>query len=175
MPKGINIIIVLFIVWTHILANICHKYVGKYYLTDSSYANKKGFLSSYKGEKYHLSEFQQGPAPSGKKKMFNHLHSSLHNLIERLFGVLKMKWRILQHLPSYPMEKQTKIIIACIALHNFIRDSALDDELFTQCDTNEDFVPDVDKATTSQPHVNGEEESDMNILCDSIIDGLMSM
>jgi hypothetical protein len=107
--------------------------------------------------------------------MFNHLHSSLRNVIERSFGVLKMKWRILQHLPSYPMEKQIKIIIACMALHNFIRDSALDDELFPQCVANEDFVPDVDEATTSQPHVNGEEESDMNILHDTIADGLMVM
>jgi hypothetical protein len=61
----------------------------------------------------------------------------------------KMKWRILQHLPSYPMEKRTKIIIGCMALHNFLRDSALDDELFTQCDANEEFLSDVDEATTS--------------------------
>jgi hypothetical protein len=37
----------------------------------------------------------------------------------------------------------------CIhGLHNFIRDSALDDELFAQCDANEDFLSDVDKVTT---------------------------
>jgi hypothetical protein len=51
----------------------------------------------------------------------------------------------------------------------------LDDELFAQCDANEDFLLDIDEATTSQPHVNGEEESDMNALCDSIADGLMTM
>jgi hypothetical protein len=56
-----------------------------------------------------------------------------------------------------------------------IRDSVLDDELFAQCDANEDFVLDVNKATTSQPHMNGEEESGMNILRDSIADGLMAM
>jgi hypothetical protein len=66
--------------------------------------------------------------------------------------------RILQHLLNYPMEKQTKNIIACMALHNFIRDSALDDELFARCDANEDFLPDVDEAITSQPHVNDEEK-----------------
>jgi hypothetical protein len=86
-----------------------------------------------------------------------------------------MKWRILQHLPSYPLERQIKIIIACIPVHNFIRDNALDDELFAHCDANEDFVRDVDETTTSQPHVNGEEESDINILRDSITDGLMAM
>jgi hypothetical protein len=35
-------------------------------------------------------------------------------------------------------------------------------------------VPDVDEET-SQPHTYGEEESDMNILHDSIADGLMAM
>jgi hypothetical protein len=73
------------------------------------------------------------------------------------------------------VEKQTKIIIACMGLYNFIRDSALDDELFAQCDVNEDFLPDVDEAITSQPHVNGEEESDMNALRVSIVDGLIAM
>jgi hypothetical protein len=34
---------------------------------------------------------------------------------------------------------------------------------------------DDDEATTSQPHVNGEEESNMNALRDSIADGLMAM
>ena len=48
-------------------------------------------------------------------------------MIERSFGVLKMKRRILLELPSYPMVKQSKIIHACMALHNFIRDSALPD------------------------------------------------
>jgi hypothetical protein len=71
-------------------------------------------------------------------------------------------------LPTYPLKKQTKIISACMTLHNFIRDSALDDELFAPCDANEDFVLDVDEARTSQPHANREEESDMNVLHDSI-------
>jgi hypothetical protein len=51
----------------------------------------------------------------------------------------------------------------------------LDDELSTQCDANKDFLPDIDEATTSQPYVNGEEESDTNALRDSIVDGLMAM
>jgi hypothetical protein len=96
-------------------------------------------------------------------------------VIEWSFGVLKMKWRIVQHLPTYLMEKQTKIIIVCMTMHNIIRDSDFDDELFPQCDTNEGFLPDVDEATTPQPHVNGEEESNMNIFGNSISDGLMIM
>ena len=63
--------------------------------------------------------------PRGKKERFNYAHSSLRNVIGRSFGVLKIKWRILLDLPSYPMPKQSQIIIACMALHNFIRDSYL--------------------------------------------------
>jgi hypothetical protein len=96
-------------------------------------------------------------------------------VIERAFGVLKMKGRILEKLRSYPMEKQTRIIIACMALYNFIRDSALSDELFDLCDQDEDYVPEVEEATTSQPEPNGPEGSNMNEFRDSIADALMTM
>jgi hypothetical protein len=67
--------------------------------------------------------------------VFNFAHSSLRNVIERSFGVVKMKWRILLNLPSFSLKKQSKIIIACMAPHNFIRDSAIHDRDFDQ------FVP----------------------------------
>uniref|UniRef100_A0A0A8XVL8 DDE Tnp4 domain-containing protein n=1 Tax=Arundo donax TaxID=35708 RepID=A0A0A8XVL8_ARUDO len=67
-----------------------HPPLGKFYLVDSGYPNQIGYLASYKGIKYHLFEFRNGPRPSGKET-FNHLHSSLRNVIERSFGVLKMK------------------------------------------------------------------------------------
>ena len=72
--------------------------------------------------------------PRGKKELFNYSHSSLRNVIERSFGVLKMKWRILLDLPSYPMANQSQIIMACMAVHNFIRESALADTDFDMCD-----------------------------------------
>jgi hypothetical protein len=43
--------------------------------------------------------------PRGRKENFNYAHSSLRNVIERSFGVLKMKWRTPLDLPSYPMAK----------------------------------------------------------------------
>jgi hypothetical protein len=47
-----------------------------------------------------------------------------------------MKWRILLSLPSFLLKKQSKIIIACMTLHNFIRDSALHDRDFDQLGPN---------------------------------------
>ena len=97
--------------------------VGKFYLVDSGYPNRPGYLASYKGTKYHLSEFRNGPMPKGIKETFNFPLSSLRNIVERSFGVLKMKWRILLKVPSYPMSKQSEIIVACMTLHNLIRES----------------------------------------------------
>lgn len=88
-----------------------------------------------------MPEFLHGDPPSGKKEIFNHAHSSLRNVIERAFGVLKMKWRILLNMPSYPCEKQALIIIACMALHNFIRDSHLRDKEFDRCDRDDNYMP----------------------------------
>jgi len=68
----------------------------------------------------------------GLKEVFNHAHSSLRNVIERSFGVLKLKWRILLNLPSYPVNKQSKIIVACMAPHNFIRECDLEDPHFKE-------------------------------------------
>ena len=107
-----------------------HPPEDKYYLVDSGYPNRRGFLALYKGQRYHVSEWQHGRQPVGYQGVFNHAHSSLRNVIERSFGVLKMKWRILLSLPSYPINKQSEIITAVMALHNFIRESAIHDDDF---------------------------------------------
>ena len=72
--------------------------------------------------------------------MFNYLHSSLRNVIERSFGVLKQKWRILKGISSFSTRTQKHIVLACMALHNFIRDSKLHDEEFDRCDADEDYL-----------------------------------
>ncbi|EEE65781.1 hypothetical protein OsJ_21474 [Oryza sativa Japonica Group] len=118
-----------------------HPPPGKFYLVDSWYPNRIGYLAPYKGTKYHLQEFQNAVEPEGKEEVFNYAHSSLRNVMERSFGVLKQKWRILKYVPSYPPETQTHIIVACIALHNYIRLSGLTDRHFGRCDRDENYVP----------------------------------
>jgi len=95
-----------------ILITLGNCFTGKYYLVDSGYPNRKGYLAPYKGQRYHIPEFQSGSQPIGLKEIFNHAHSSLRNVIERAFGVLKMKWRILLNVPGYPIEKQKKKLLA---------------------------------------------------------------
>jgi hypothetical protein len=59
--------------------------------------------------------------PQTPQELFNHRHASLRNIIERIFGVMKRQWRILQLPPEYHMDVQARIPDALCALHNFIR------------------------------------------------------
>jgi hypothetical protein len=62
-----------------------------------------GLPCTVQGHKVPSLEFQSGPMLRGMKETFNYAHSSLRNVNERSFGVLKMKWRILLDFPSFPM------------------------------------------------------------------------
>jgi hypothetical protein len=52
--------------------NILFANVGKYYLVDSGYANKLGYLAPYKGSKYHLQDFRGDIELEGKEEIFNY-------------------------------------------------------------------------------------------------------
>ena len=116
---------------------------GKYYLVDAGYPNRPGYLAPYKGERYHVPDFQRGVEPTSPTEKFNKVHSSVRNVIERCFGVLKMKWWILLKMPSYSMEKQKMIIAACMVLHNYVREHQSGDRHFQRCDRDPDYVPTI--------------------------------
>jgi hypothetical protein len=87
------VLLVLFIL-PHLL-----RFIEKYYLVDSDYPNRIVYLAPYKGSTYHIPEFRHRTCPpQGKYEVFNFLHSSLRNVIEKSFGVLKQKWRILKSM-----------------------------------------------------------------------------
>jgi len=96
-------------------------FAGKYYLFDAGYPNEYGYLGPYKGERYHFQEFRHRGQPSGRKEVFNRAHSSLRNVIERSFRVWKQRWKILQNILAYPYKTQVEIVVASMALHNYIR------------------------------------------------------
>jgi hypothetical protein len=62
-------------------------------------------------------------SPENKEELFNLRHASARNVIERIFGILKRRFRILVLPPEYSMEIQARIPAALCALHNFIRRS----------------------------------------------------
>ncbi|KAF3959377.1 hypothetical protein CMV_015805 [Castanea mollissima] len=60
------------------------------------------------------------------------LHSSLRNVIERCFGVLKARFPILKMMPRYKPCRQGNVMRACCTIHNFIGMETRNDRLFTQ-------------------------------------------
>ncbi|XP_066344631.1 uncharacterized protein [Miscanthus floridulus] len=120
-----------------------HPPQGKYYVVDAGYPNRPGYLAPYMGERYHLPEWHRGMEPNTPKEKVNHIHSSVRNVIERSFGVLKMKWQILYKMPGYSMATQKKIVAATMVLHNFIREHASVDVDFANFDRDPTFMPTI--------------------------------
>ncbi|CAL8123370.1 unnamed protein product [Prunus armeniaca] len=118
-----------------------HPPTGKYYLVDAGYPQIKGYLGPYRGERYHLPDFRRGSQPRGKKEIFNHRHSSLRCTIERTFGVWKNRWRMIRQMHNFPMEKQIQIVVASMALHNFIRCHSMTDQEFQPYDDDDELLP----------------------------------
>uniref|UniRef100_A0A0A9EP60 DDE Tnp4 domain-containing protein n=1 Tax=Arundo donax TaxID=35708 RepID=A0A0A9EP60_ARUDO len=85
-----------------------------------------------------------------------------------------MKWRVLLHMPSFLVEKQKNIIIACMSLHNFIRDSALSDELFQMCDEDEEYIPPIASLGGGDYNGAASDDGDMCVFCDFIVNSLMT-
>lgn len=80
---------------------------GKYYLVDAGYTNGPGFLAPYRSTRYHLNEWAaQGHNPSTAKELFNLRHSTARNVIERTFGLLKMRWAILRSNSYFDLQNQ---------------------------------------------------------------------
>uniref|UniRef100_A0A0A8ZIA9 DDE Tnp4 domain-containing protein n=1 Tax=Arundo donax TaxID=35708 RepID=A0A0A8ZIA9_ARUDO len=83
-----------------------------------------------------------------------------------------MKWRILLKMHSYDVDKQSQIITATMALHNFIRDSAIDDAHFDNISGDDDSTEDSqDTADDKNASI---DESDMGAFRDSIAAALLS-
>jgi hypothetical protein len=96
-------------------------FTGRYYLVDAGHAICEGYLPPYQNQRYHLQDFHRRGAKTLEEK-FNFHHSSLRNVVERAFGLLKSRWYVLRGLPMYERSRQVKIVIACFALHNYLLD-----------------------------------------------------
>ena len=59
--------------------------------------------------------------PTNAKELFNLRHASLRNVIERIFGVCKRRFRLMSAAAEYNIRTQAKIPGAIAVLHNFIQ------------------------------------------------------
>ncbi|XP_038699618.1 uncharacterized protein LOC119996910 [Tripterygium wilfordii] len=124
-----------------------HPVGNQYYLVDSGYPCIAGYLPPFRGGRYHISEYHgRGRGPRTRKELFNYRHSSMRMVIERCFGVLKARFPILKLMPPYPPTRQRLIVVACCAIHNFLRQRTQQDHLFN---TWENMDPSYMQPSTS--------------------------
>ena len=105
--------------------------LGKYYLVYSGYTTMPSSLSTCRKERYHLNQYANSN-PIGQKELFNYRYVSLRKVTECCFGVLKTRFSILKKIPPYNLGTQKYIVIACCAIHNFIRINARIDKYFDE-------------------------------------------
>ncbi|KAL7181786.1 hypothetical protein ACSBR1_040648 [Camellia fascicularis] len=103
---------------------------GYYYLVDVGYT-----------QRYHVSIWRERATPSNYQEYFNMKHAQARNVIERCFGLLKMRWAILRSASYYPIRTQNRIITACCLLHNFIRREMAVDPIEDDDDDEENQPP----------------------------------
>ncbi|KAL0373477.1 UNVERIFIED_CONTAM: hypothetical protein Sradi_3263400 [Sesamum radiatum] len=121
--------------------------VPPYYLCDNGYANGEGFLTPYRGVRYHLKKWDRGGGgPQNARELFNLCHASTRNVIERSFGLLKTRWGILRSPSYYSIDVQSRIVVACCLLHNYVRMEMPEDPLESEVpeDPNNGNAPNMD-------------------------------
>lgn len=69
------------------------------------YTNSNGFLTPYKGVRYHSKEWVLNTSvPQNAVEMFNTRHTKARNVNERAFGIMKMWWGIHRTASYYPVK-----------------------------------------------------------------------
>ena len=99
---------------------------GRYLLADAGFGTSDALLVPFRGVRYHLKEWCQAnqryvlfcqltssdsvltftTRPCNREELFNLRHASLRNVIERIFGVLKHQFHVLQLPLEYSMDIQ---------------------------------------------------------------------
>ena len=130
--------------------------IGYYYLVDAGYTNCEGFLAPYRAQRYHLNDWRDGHQPRTPEEFFNMKHSSARNVIERCFGLLKLRWAILRSPSFYPITTQNRIIMACCLLHNFIRKEMAVDPLEEELDQHEQLLSETNGDPITQIETSNE-------------------
>jgi hypothetical protein len=88
-------------------------------------------MAPYRGVRYHLKEHRQAnQKPQNSKELFNLRHSSLRNVIERIFGVLKRQWQVIGGKGcEYSIPTQIDLFCGVIGVYNFAKQQG-DSNLF---------------------------------------------
>ena len=78
-------------------------------------------MTPYSNVRYWLSDLRSGCKAIGREEIFNLCHAILRNVIECAFGVVKARFPILKKMAPYSFATQTKKVMTCFSIHNFLR------------------------------------------------------
>lgn len=70
---------------------------------------------------YTMRPFEGNPEPRSVERVFNYRHSRARRVVENAFGILSSVFRVLRKPMLLEPEIATKVTLATIYLHNFIR------------------------------------------------------
>jgi hypothetical protein len=106
-------------------------------------------LPPFRSTRYHLNEWGNNPVQN-EKELFNLRHSSLRITVERAFGSLKRRFKILDDAtPFFPFQTQVNIVVACCIIHNWVINDDIDELVMGP---NESIIQDNDTSTVGQPN-----------------------
>src|ERR1044072_4468463 len=148
-------------------------FLGKYYLVDSGYPTPVGYMGPYRSERYHLPDFRRSTGFANNNEKFNYYHSSLRCTIERTFGVWKNRFAILRRMPNFKFETQVQIVIATMAIHNFIRRKSATDSEFMRYEDENVVEHDDHDHVGENPPITVVSSPEMNLVRDSIRDQIV--
>lgn len=110
----------------------------RFYLADAGFGPRRGTLMPFNNTRYHLQEWETGQRrPQTPKELYNRRHSRHRIVVERIFGVVKRRWKILRSAPpEYGLRTQIRLVYAICGLHNFtqldgVEPDDLDNRLLT--------------------------------------------
>jgi hypothetical protein len=82
---------------------------GKYYLADAGFRMVPELLIPFRGVRCHLREWAQGnQKPLDRNKLYNLRHASARNIIERVFDVMKCRFKIICEVNGYDLQTKCK-------------------------------------------------------------------
>ncbi|KAE9015731.1 hypothetical protein PR003_g14430 [Phytophthora rubi] len=93
-----------------------------YVIADAGYALQPQVLKPYRGVRYHLKEWAaESGRPKTAKELYNLRHAKARNVVERVNGIPKRRFKILRVPIECEFVVANAIVFATAWLHNFIR------------------------------------------------------
>ena len=99
-------------------------------------------MAPYRNVCYWLSDFRSGGKTVGKEEIFNQCYARLRNVIKRAFGVVKACFPILKRMTPYSFTTQTKFVMTCSSIQNFLQKISVVDRLFSEYDNEVELESD---------------------------------